>query len=352
MKFSINRSLCEIQFDKELKSIDVDVMEYVWFKIREKFLQNELLTSITIKFTELSKNIGKYQYQNKSLTNSINRLNGVVITTNIKKNENRKNFTFYFESYIKNDKQKGFTVSFNEKIYLLFDKPKSYNEYHQNYIYNLNTSYSKLFYKFIIGYKFLRQKSFYVYSDDLRKILNIKSDKSDSYIKSNFIDKSILEISKKTDIDISMEKVCDEIKDGDEIVKYKVIIKKFKGDEVGIDLKKRKRKGNEVIDFDKQIIDDWIEDKKKELDYDTELKEIPYIGLVYENKPSNYINDDYKLTDIFDIYTNTPSETVDKISEMLSDGWEVKIIYNSGFTSELSKVCLLSKTELKRRGKI
>lgn len=36
--FTINRSLCEIEFENiNLENIDVDVMEYLWFKIRERF---------------------------------------------------------------------------------------------------------------------------------------------------------------------------------------------------------------------------------------------------------------------------------------------------------------------------
>ena len=36
--FTINRGLCEIEFKNiNLENIDVDVMEYLWFKIRERY---------------------------------------------------------------------------------------------------------------------------------------------------------------------------------------------------------------------------------------------------------------------------------------------------------------------------
>ena len=121
MEFSINRSLCELEFDRELKSIDVDVMEYVWFKIRESFVKKELSSSITIKFTELSKNIGKYHYQNESLTESFNRLNKIHFTTNTKQNSNQKKFSFNFENYVKDERTTKNKLKLRDVLSDMFD---------------------------------------------------------------------------------------------------------------------------------------------------------------------------------------------------------------------------------------
>ena len=352
MEFSINRSLCEVEFDRELKNIDVDVMEYIWFKIRESFLQNDLSSSITIKFTELSENVGKYQYQNQSLTDSIQRLNGIGIITNIKQNTNQKRFTFNFESYIKDGNMKGFTVTFNEKIYRLFDKPKSYNVYNQNNIYNLNTYYSKLLYKFVIGYKFIKQKSFYIQSDVLKRILNIHSNKSDSYIKSNFIDKSLKEISEKTDIEISMKKHSQIIKNGVEIVKYIVTIDKFKGSDMIVDLRKRSREVKQKSEYEIRL-DKWIEDRKSEVKFDENSSKIPFVGIEVDDGYPIYIDDEYRLTNCIDNpFTKSPQKTLEELNNILQSGGDVKVIYNEGFPKSLSKVCLLSQSELRSRGKI
>ena len=216
-EFSINRSLCEIKFiDTDMKNIDIDIFEYIWFKIRETY--QKPTNNFTIKFTELTKGIGKYKKQNLSLKESIERMEKITIKTNMKSTDNQRRFTFKFSLFRVKDKVKGFRVEFDEKIYKLFDKPKSYNQYQQNYVYNLNTKHSKLLYKFIIGYKLLSQKSFFVRSDVLVDVLNIKSDKGMSYIKSYFIDKSIKEISEKTDLEVSIEKVGYEFKNEVEIV--------------------------------------------------------------------------------------------------------------------------------------
>ena len=345
-EFTINRSLCEIKFiDTDMKNIDIDIFEYVWFKIRENY--NHPIDNFTIKFTELSKNIGKYKNQNKSLIKSIERMKKITITTNMKSTENQTKFTFNFSVFKIECKQKGFKVEFDEKIYKLFDKPKSYNSYYQNYIYNLNTKHSKLLYKFIIGYKLLPQKSIYVKSDVLIDVLNIQSDKGLSYIKSYFIDKSIVDINKKTDLKISIEKIGYEFKNEVEIVKYKIIIDEYKRNNMKVELTKRK-KGKSEFEI---RIDDWLKDMKSDLDI-TDVDGTPIFVIYNENISSHpiYIDNEYKLTDSLDYFTDTAQKTLKMLNEWvksgeLNYGTDTIINYNKNFT----KVCLLSKSELKRK---
>ena len=102
-QFSINRSLCEIKFiDTDMKNIDIDIFEYIWFKIRDTY--KKPTDSFTIKFTELTKNIGKYQKQNSSLKKSIERMERITIKTNMKSGENQKRFTFKFSLFRVKDK--------------------------------------------------------------------------------------------------------------------------------------------------------------------------------------------------------------------------------------------------------
>jgi len=164
--FTINRSLCEMDFSIELENIDVDVMEFIFFKIREN--RNHPSEYITIGFSEMKKGIGRYKKD--SYISSIKRLDGVSITTNQKSENISKRYKF---SFTINSDNKSFKVGLDEKIFRLFDKPKLFNSYHQNYLYNLNTKYQKLLYKFFVGYKFLIGKDIFVKSDMLKKILNI-----------------------------------------------------------------------------------------------------------------------------------------------------------------------------------
>jgi len=338
-EFTIHRGLCEIEFiDKDMKNIDIDIFEYVWFKIRENY--NNPIDNFTIKFTELSQNIDKYKNQNKSLIKSIERMEKIKIRINIKSMKKQKKFTFRYKIFSIGERVKGFIVKFDKKIYKLFDKPKSYNGYYQNYIYYLNTKHSKLLYKFIIGYKFLLQKSFYIKSDTLLTIMNIKSDKSLSYIKSYFIDKSINEINKKTDINISIEKCGYEYRDDMEIIKYKIIINKY--------TKRRKES-----DY-KGKIDDWLDKIKEEISLSENDNDIPI--LIFRQKEMSdsliFINNNYELETIHNgIITHHPKETVEVLNEWIYNESYEEIIYSiKNYNESFRKVCLLSQSELKRRG--
>ena len=348
-EFSINRSLCEIKFiDTDMKNMDIDIFEYIWFKIRETY--QKPTNNFTIKFTELTKSIGKYKKQNLSLKESIERMKKTTIKTNMKSTDNQKRFTFKFSLFRVKDKVKGFRVEFDEKIYKLFDKPKSYNQYQQNHVYNLNTKHSKLLYKFIIGYKLLSQKSFFVRSDVLVDVLNIKSDKGMSYIKSYFIDKSIKEISEKTDLEVSIEKVGYEFKNEVEIVKYKITIDKYKGKKMYVDLTKRKRENKTKPDSEKRL-DSWLKDIKSEF---SESKNMGGIQIVVIHNPIShlpiYVDSEYRLTNSLDTFTNNPQQTMDKINEWVKKReceYGLQTIQN--YNNKFKNVCLLSQSELKSR---
>lgn len=347
--FSINRSLCEVEFNKNLKDMDVDVLEFVWFKIRESYLTKQYTEIFTFEFTELTKNIGKYTHQNKPLSESIQRLGELKLTTNVKSNDDKKRYTLKFEVSAEKGRKR-FTVEVNPKIYKLFDQPKTYNKYNQNNIYNLNTKYSKLFYKFIIGYRFLKQQSFFVTSDVLKSILNIHTDKSDSYIKSNILDKSIKEISEKTDIKISIDKSGYGYKDEDRIVKYKVTIKEYKGTDMEIDLRQRKKSTKSKSQI---WIDDWISGMKEYVESERDIHSMKLPMLQILNPISHlplYIDSDYRITNSLDVYTETPDET-QKLLEQWDEDETLSITVKSmDGVKGLEKMCFLSKQQLRNGG--
>ncbi len=348
--FTINRSLCEIEFENiNLENIDVDVMEYLWFKIRERF--KKPTNNIEIGFSEIEKGIGRYDKD--SYISSIKRLNGINIITNQKSTQPSKRYRFHFT--LSEDK-KSFKVEFDEKIFVLFGKSKSFNSYHQHNIYQFNEKYSKLFYKFLVGYKFLIGKSIFVRSNVLMKILNIHTDKSISKIQSDIFKSSVNKINEKTDLNISFDKECVEFENGLEIVKYRVTINSYKGDTdmKGNDLKRETSK--KKSDYEKRI-DKWINNIKSEFDgkFDTtNTNKIPIV--ILKNKITNlpiYIDGEYRLTDLFNYFTETPLQTLNKINEwIVNDDYNYDISWVDTYFKTFEKVCLLSQSELKQRGLI
>lgn len=348
--FTINRSLCEVEFsDIDLKSRDVDIFESVWLKIRENY-QNPT-DNVCIGFAELIKGVGKYKGKKDDLIESVKSLDGVAIITNQKSTDPSRRFKFNFTLF---PNKEGFRVSFDEKLFRLFDEPRMYNEYQQGYVYKLGTKYSKLLYKFLIGYKLLKKKSIYVYGDQLMAIMNVHSDKPVSKIQYDVFKKSVNEINVRSDLNISLEKECVEYKDDKKIVKYKVTINSYKsgGDMNGGELRRVKAKRR--TDTEKRI-DVWIEDVKGEIgDVDKETKKIPVVRI--KHKISHlpiYIDSEYRLRDAFDVYAHTPHKTLDKLNEWIdSDELDFDVWMNDGYSKDFEKVCLLSSDELKARGHI
>lgn len=344
--FTINSSLCEVEYSINLENRDVDVMEFIYFKIREN--RNNPSDTLTIGFSEMKKGIGRYKKQ--SFIESLKRLNGVTITTNVKSENPSKKFRFNFII-----EKNSFKVELDEKIFKLFYKPTSYNMYPQHYVYNFDEKYSKLFYKFIIRYRNLIGESIFVDSDVLMKILNIHSDKPFYKIQSDIFYSSVNKINEKTNLNISFEKESIEYKNDTEIVKYRVTINSYKKDDKevkGEDLK-RKRKEKKQKSESEMRLDKWINEYKEELKFNTTSSQIPLVGIEVDDGYPIYIDDEYRLTNCVDKpFTNSPQKTLEELNNILQNGGDVKVIYNVGFPKNLSKVCLLSESELKRRGMI
>jgi len=351
---SYNRSLCELEFkDKFLTEMDVELFEYVWMKIRDKF--QTPTNKLNINFKDFIKSTEKHKNQNQRLKDSVKRLGNITIITNTKSDKPSEEYDFKFNTFYRETKKgkipKGFTVEFDKDIYKLFDKPKSYSKYNEEYIYKLPTKYSKLLYKFLIGYKF-KKDSFFVNSDVLIKILNINPNQKDkwendvsySYIQSQFIYGSINKINKKTDLEVELKKYGNDYdENGNEIVKYKASILKYTGSDT--------KKDN----VEKQL-DKLIEKMKKSLvsEVDEGAGGIPM--LLFRDTPfSNidvYMNSDYQLTDNFEVYTKSASDTLKEITKLKDseEGLYGIVNYNDNYSKPFEKVCLLSDTQLKQRG--
>ena len=123
---------------------------------------------------------------------------------------------------------------------------------------------------------------------------------------------------------------------------------------------KMKIYNNEIKQYElsdsEQEINDWIEDVKS--DYINSINinnsEIPFITI--QNKISNlpiYIDNKFKLTNGYEFFTNTPVETLQTINNWIEND-EIKIVIHNldGYPKEYGKFCLLSESELRRKGKI
>ena len=82
--------------------------------------------------------------------------------------------------------------------------------------------------------------------------------------------------------------------------------------------------------------------------------EIPFITI--QNKISNlpiYIDNKFKLTNGYEFFTNTPVETLQTINNWIEND-EIKIVIHNldGYPKEYGKFCLLSESELRRKGRI
>lgn len=338
-----NRSLCDVEFSKYLKDIDVEVLEYVMMKIRENF--ETPTDKVKINFKDFTNFTNKHKNRNQSIKQSVERLDGITITTNIKSPKPSKRYKFNFKLFYRETKNgkipKGFIVEFDEKIYKLFDKPTSYSKYNEEFIYSLPTKYSKLLYKFLVGYKF-KKDEFYLYSDDLIKNLNINPKEYEySYIQSQFIYKSIQTINENTDLEVKFDKYgFDYNENGKEIVKYIVSIVKYKGSDTV--------KGKSET---QKRLDKWIENSKKNGEIEDDGKS-PYTVVIRIDGLQHpyFLTDDYKLTqNHYDYTTETSDETLKQINQWVEDdvlSLDVENVYNE----KLSKMSLIDKKELKKRG--
>ena len=204
--FTINRSLCEVEFEsKDLKGIDVDVMEYVWVKIREYWLTYQKTeysppnNYVEIGFSEIRWYIGKHS--KNRFTDSIMRLGKFTIVTNQKSFDQSVRFDFTFSI---SENKKSFKVEFDYDLLKLFDKPKKYCEYDQCDLFQFKEKYTKLLFRFLIGYKKfgVMKKKMFIDEDVLVKILNIHTDKPMSKIRSDIFQSSFNKIRENTGLDV------------------------------------------------------------------------------------------------------------------------------------------------------
>ena len=114
-----NRSLCDVEFSKYIKDIDIEVFEYVMMKIRENF--ETPTDKIKINFKDFTNFTNKHKNRNQSIKQSVERLDGITITTNIKSPNPSKRYKFNFKLFYRETKNgkipKGFIVELDEKIY-------------------------------------------------------------------------------------------------------------------------------------------------------------------------------------------------------------------------------------------
>ncbi|WP_429082724.1 RepB family plasmid replication initiator protein, partial [Aeromonas veronii] len=302
--FTINRDLCEVEFaNKNLETIDVDVMEFVWFKIRENY-ENPIAT-LNIGFCEIKRKIGRYN--KKALIESIQRLDGASIVTNQKSPKPSQQFNF---SFALSENMKYFSVGLQLEIFQLFNKPKSYSKYNQGNVYQFDEKYSKLLYKFLIGYKNLAGNEIFIRSDTLMKIMNVHSEEPISKIQYNIFKSSITKINKRTDLDVSLDKLGEVYVGGDVHIEYAVTVNEWKGD-----VNDKNTKGASGI---KIRIDKWIEDVKSQCEYDPRQKGVPMV--VIKNPESHlptFIDDEYRITNSCDLITKTPTQTLKRINKWI-----------------------------------
>lgn len=337
--FTINRSLCEVEFvDKDLKSIDVDVMEYVWVKIRDHWLKSRkddsypLHNYVEIGFSEIEKCIGRYRKD--TLIESVKRIGDLTIVTNQKSDNPSERYNFTYSIL---DSCRGFKVTFDNNLFDLFNKPKQYNVYDQKNIFDFNEKYSKLLYRFLIGYKRLVGRKIFIDSDVLMKILNVNTDKPMNKIQSDIFQSSFQKIREKTGLDVELMKnfVC--YKNGSEIVRYTIKFNSYEGGE-------------------KHSINRFLFNIRKNLESQKVTEEsVP--AFVFRHNEINedlFINDSYKIVDIYGVeYTGTLSETYNRIKEWQeTDNFDYRYVEWNGYPKTLKKHCLLSEDELKKRGLI
>ena len=337
--FTINRSLCEVEFvDKDLKGIDVDVMEYVWVKIREYWLSYQKSeysppnNYVEIGFSEIKKYIEKHS--KNTIIKSVKRLGNLTIVTNQKSFDpsNTYNFTF---SILENNKS--FKVDFDNDLFKLFDKPKKYCKYDQSDIFQFKEKYTKLLFKFLIGYKKfgVMKKKMFINEDVLMKILNIHSDKPMSKIRSDIFQSSFNKIRENTGLDVDLIKDSSVFKNGSEVIKYIVKFIGYEdGEEHGI---------NQILYNIKKDYKDEVFDNGK----------IPVFYLRHDEEDDNfYIDDSYNIVGVYSRVhkTKSVSETYKLFNEWYdSKKLGVRIDYLDNFPDFMKKQCLMSKDELKKR---
>ena len=350
-KFTLHRCLCEVEFldkcldgedlkGKDLESIDVDVMEYVWIKVREYFLTYQKSeysppnNYVEILFSEIRGRLGKHN--KKKFVKSVKRLGDLIIVTNQKMlyPSDYYHFTFSISENVKY-----FKVEFDHKLFKLFDEPPMYCEYDQSEMVQFREKDTKLLFRYLIGYKNfgLMKKQMNIHSDVLMKIMNVHSDKPMYKIQYDIFQSSFKKISEYTGLDVELIKVGNTMKEGKEVIEYIVDFKGYvSGEEHSI---------NQILYRFKKDFKDEIVDNGK----------VPVFHLKYVDDMDDtyYVDNDFKMVGIHKGKHNTKSvlETYKLINEWYdTEKLRVHIDYLDTLPEKMKKHCFLSDDELKKRG--
>jgi hypothetical protein len=105
---------------------------------------------------------------------------------------------------------------------------------------------------------------------------------------------------------------------------------------------------------DTQIaLDEWISDKKQTLEFDCENRhrnEFPYMMISNGKNHELILYDDYTLNCAGDIITQNAEETLNELKKLIKKGYKFGVTFIWNYSKNMSKICLLSKNELIRRG--
>ena len=345
--FTVNRSLCEVEFeDKNLKSIDVDVMEYVWVKIRDYWLRNQkcdsfpLYITVEIGFGELKEYVGRHT--KTTIINSVERLSELTIVTNQKSDDPSDSYHFTFSI---SENKKYFKVNFNKELLKLFNKPPKYCEYDQQYIFDFNDKHTKLLFKFLIGYKNMlkikKRWKMYLHSDVLLKILNVHTKKSMSKIQYDIFLGSFNKIRDRTGLDVELQDVTTQFENGEEIKKYTVVFNKYIcPKEIFIEnfLKYcREQLNNHPVDGDRTIPVFFL--KNEDIKFQGSYEEL-------------YINDKFQIIGYqsHTEHTNSLSKTYETLNDWWdNDDYSIHFQELENLNDKLDKHRLFSEDELRVR---
>jgi hypothetical protein len=346
--FTINRSLCEVEFfdkyydRKNMMGIDVDVMEYVWVKIREHWLINHkcepptLNNFVEIGFCEIKKYIGKHS--KTRLTDSVKGLDSINIETNQKSTDPSECYHFTFSI---SENEKSFKVDFDNDIFKLIDKPQKFCEYNQSDLFQFKEKHTKLLFKFLIGYKKLAvmKTKFFIEYDVLIKILNVHpkiSKKTNepmtkSKIQYDIFKSSFKKISENTDLDVELIKTTSKFENGIENFRY---IVKFNGyEETEVEEVEKEHKVDTLL----KDVKDHYKDKVK----DNGMVPFFYITHIGDDD-LYYVDDSYKLVGVHNgERTKSESET-HKLIKSWDDSKKLqyKVEYLDNIPEFLKRQCI------------
>lgn len=126
-RYTISAELTQSVYSKDLSIFQIDILEFIFYKIRHQYLRKEFNCLIELLPNEISDFTSKYKNNTKFITDSVNEMNGLIITTNMKNaNKESKSYEFKTKVLYKGKKVEGFHISFDGELYDVFHNPKHY----------------------------------------------------------------------------------------------------------------------------------------------------------------------------------------------------------------------------------